>query len=880
MVLDGGLGTIRSVYLAIQNNTPCVFLEGSGRVADVIAHVLEQRNDKHKNMNDIIKDELKKFFNDESLQPDEIDELKDKIQKVVAKSDLLTVFKAKENDQRELGILHALTKALKDEKSEKAKDKLLKLAIDWNRVDLAEENIFTKESQWKSNELEWAMTLALVGNKPKFVRLLLENGVILKNFLKDDNTLCELYQRLPKCFFLEKLGRKKPADGCRLNSASISKRLQSWYKRVSVSPLKRSSPSKHFDCKDISLPIVAKEVRCLLGKFTKPIYPSPPKDGEHTVNIDPEPKVKENVEEREEEAKRKAAWEKEARRDAGRDLFLWAVLQNNKGLADIAWGQCRDCISAALAASKILKKMSEKANNADKTQEMLELARHYENHAIGVFSECYNNNEERAQKLLVRVSRLWGETTCLRLALEADDKNFVAHSGVQALLTQIWWGKLSDENCLWKVGICMVIFPLIYIGFLDFREMSEIDEGEKTEEEERISHSTEMSEIDNEGKKTEGEERISHSIVQSDESPYWKALEALYCSPQVKFFGNIVSYFAFLILFAYVLMIDFQSTPSVVEILLYIWLFTLVCEEIRQLFYDPDNFGFREKAKVYIKEVWNILDVLSILGFCLGLAFRLTTKLFYPGKIILCIDFVVFCLRLMAVFTISRTLGPKIIIVKKMMMDIFFFMFLLSIWVMAYGVAKQGILIENDNRLDWIVRGAIYEPYLVIFGSFPENIDNAGFDINSCSMNGTDPLKPKCPVLNENQMPVFPEWITIIMLCVYLLFANILLLNLLIAVFNYTFEEVHENTDRIWKFQRYQLIKEYYSRPAPPPPFIILSHFYLFTNWVWDMMKNKNPQLFTSYLYTSRSENNDFSKTLVHNFYIRDKMCSEVHCIV
>lgn len=49
----------------------------------------------------------------------------------------------------------------------------------------------------------------------------------------------------------------------------------------------------------------------------------------------------------------------------------------------------------------------------------------------GVFSKCHNSDEERAQKLLVRVSPLWGQTTCLRLALKADDKNFVAQSGVQ-----------------------------------------------------------------------------------------------------------------------------------------------------------------------------------------------------------------------------------------------------------------------------------------------------------------------------------------------------------------------------------------------------------------------------------------------------------------
>uniref|UniRef100_A0A3Q3E9Q2 Ion transport domain-containing protein n=1 Tax=Labrus bergylta TaxID=56723 RepID=A0A3Q3E9Q2_9LABR len=208
--------------------------------------------------------------------------------------------------------------------------------------------------------------------------------------------------------------------------------------------------------------------------------------------------------------------------------------------------------------------------------------------------------------------------------------------------------------------------------------------------------------------------------------------------------------------------------------------------------------------------------------------FRLTTKLFYAGKVVLCIDFVVFCLRLMAIFTISKTLGPKIIIVKRMIMDMFFFMFLLSIWVVAYGVAKQGILIDNDSRLDWIIRGAVYEPYLIIFGDFPTNIDYTAFDIDTCSMNGTDPLKPKCPILNENQMPAFPQWLTIIMLCVYLLFANILLLNLLIAIFNFTFQEVQDNTDTIWKFQRYELIKEYHSLPAAPPPLIIFSHLYLF----------------------------------------------------
>lgn len=58
------------------------------------------------------------------------------------------------------------------------------------------------------------------------------------------------------------------------------------------------------------------------------------------------------------------------------------------------------------------------------------------------------------------------------------------------------------------------------------------------------------------------------------------------------------------------------------------------------------------------------------------------------------------------------------------------------------------------------------------------------FNIDQCSPNGTDPYKPKCPETNaDNKKPIFPEWLTVILLCLYLLFTNILLLNLLIAMF-------------------------------------------------------------------------------------------------
>uniref|UniRef100_A0A672HNE4 Transient receptor potential cation channel, subfamily M, member 2 n=1 Tax=Salarias fasciatus TaxID=181472 RepID=A0A672HNE4_SALFA len=786
VVLDGGPGTLNTIHNAMLNGTPCVILEGSGRIADVIAQVSGM--DISRVTISLIHRLMKKFFGQEyeNFEELQIIEWTKKIQDIIRKPHLLTVFRVSQDSHGDVdvAILQALLKASRHIESLGVESwkRQLELAIGWNRVDIAETEIFTEESQWKSSDLHGAMFSALVSNRPQFVSLLLENGVSLWDFLQDEETLSKLYKQLPSCFFLSKLAK-------RVRDAHRTKGKKALGIRARMSRTQGET---------ISLTCVSDEVRHLLGNFTQHLFhlcrqklSKNDSDSPHSI--------------KEDQAK--------AQRDPGRDLFLWAVVQNNKGLAEIAWEQCRDCMTAALAASKILKTMAEEGSDADEGAAMLQLADHYERQAIGVFSECHVNDGERAQKLLVRVSHSWGKTTCLRLALEADDKNFVAQSGVQALLTQIWCGELSVDNPVWRVLLCMVFFPLIYTGFLVFRRDELIHKDAAKNEEMKTVESV-----------------TGNTLRTSRLKPLgrWAKLVCLYKSPQVKFYGNIVFYFAFLFLFAMVLMMDFQDTPSAGELLLYVWLFSLVCEEVRQLFHDPDGFGFRKKAKMYINELWNILDVLSIIVFLIGLAFRLTSGLFYAGKVILCIDFVVFCLRLMAIFTISRTLGPKIIIVRRMMMDLFFFMFLLSIWVVAYGVAKQGILIHNDNRLDWIVRGAVYEPYRIIFGDFPTNIDYAAFEIDSCTMDGTDPLKPKCPVLNENNTPAFPEWLTIIMLCVYLLFANILLLNLLIAIFNFTFEEVQDNTDRIWKFQRYELIKEYHSRPAAPPPFIIFSHLYLF----------------------------------------------------
>lgn len=76
------------------------------------------------------------------------------------------------------------------------------------------------------------------------------------------------------------------------------------------------------------------------------------------------------------------------------------------------------------------------------------------------------------------------------------------------------------------------------------------------------------------------------------------------------------------------------------------------------------------------------------------------------------------------------------------------------------------------------------------------------------------------------------RWITPIAMSVYLLVANILLINLLIAVFNNIFNEVNAVAHQVWMFQRFTVVMEYEQKPVLPPPLIIVSHIYLLVKYI------------------------------------------------
>uniref|UniRef100_A0A667HWU5 Transient receptor potential cation channel subfamily M member 4 n=1 Tax=Lynx canadensis TaxID=61383 RepID=A0A667HWU5_LYNCA len=202
----------------------------------------------------------------------------------------------------------------------------------------------------------------------------------------------------------------------------------------------------------------------------------------------------------------------------------------------------------------------------------------------------------------------------------------------------------------------------------------------------------------------------------------------------------------------------------------------------------------------------------------------LTPGLYDLGRTVLCLDFMVFTLRLLHIFTVNKQLGPKIVIVNKMMKDVFFFLFFLGVWLVAYGVATEGLLRPRDRDLPNILRRVFYRPYLQIFGQIPqEDMDVALMEHVNCSSEQGFWARP-LGAQAGSCVSLYANWLVILLLIIFLLVANILLLNLLIAMFSYTFGKVQGNSDLYWKAQRYSLIREYHSRPALAPPLIVVSH--------------------------------------------------------
>ncbi|KAI4872622.1 hypothetical protein NFI96_024586 [Prochilodus magdalenae] len=836
MLISGGSSVFERMDMSLKKNTPWLVISGSGPAANLITELLRDQNPSASpveaesldcstpELRERVKEIVQKYFPKET----ELDKLVDQAISIYQSNNLITFHEKQDGlDDFHMVIFKALLRACKPTTARATdyREKLM-LTVAWNRVDIARSELFSGNIQWKLLDLYKSMMDALVNDKPQFVRLFIENGLNVPKFTTYEY-LEKLYQSLAYNTLAYSLLHKQITE--RHSPATLH------------SPTSECLNRNHTDTlKLISLYEVSQLLSEIFGGLCKPFY-------HDALNLKPGISSHEAAKEVNEQLQNNREYGKKACSTPWISLFIWAVLQNRKEMAMYFWEKSREPVLSALSACKILRELSKVETETDNEMSMKELAQTFENLAYDVFSACYQSSESRSFKLLFRTSSVWGGVTCLQMAVAADARHFFSHDGVQTALSQIWWGHMSKGTEVWKLIFSILVPPFIYTDLITFRSetlMSPFILLEENAEE----HREEKAEEPREEKAEECVPKWSKVSIGNRWRQFWSA-------PVTSFLANVLMYFLFLCLFAYVLLFEFKPPPkgpAPIEFLLYLWVFTMFCEEIRQ-FFDTDNTRFLQNVKSYIKNKWNRFDFVAILLFCPGLFCRMYTWSYWFGRSVLCLDYMVFVLRLIHIFAINKELGPKIIIVGKMMKDLFFFLFLFGVWLLAYGVANQALLYSYDPRPYWVFRRIFYRPYLLIYGHLPlEELDVQRSGERECTNNMTRIYEGAEPCIQTEA-----NWLVLVLLSVYLLVTNVVLLNLLIAMFGYTFNNVQDRSDVYWKWQRYELIEEYFFRSCLAPPFIIFSHLHIFIKRI----RGHNPSRRTMALHILNHEDRE-DKTL------------------
>ncbi|UJR22717.1 hypothetical protein I4U23_025751 [Adineta vaga] len=499
-----------------------------------------------------------------------------------------------------------------------------------------------------------------------------------------------------------------------------------------------------------------------------------------------------------------------------RDLFIWAILMNRTDMAKVFLSHMKYRICAALIATKILKQYHSKAAHGELKEGYKASIDYFQTYAINCINQCEKNDADEACQIVLQRIELYGYVSCLQVAAHAEDKLFIATSCCVQAMNNIWFNKIHPDQSRKRdelgLAIGFVSFGLLAPPLVNFRKTPKIKNDEHTI-------------------RTLQPYGLNYSDPYPLEHPryckipgvniYLHNVKNFYQSLRIKFCCHCVVYCLFLLLFSYVLLFDFQpptnSRPSIhwTEILTIIFVSIMLIEEIHY-FVRQDSLSISGKFKTYVSNVFKIMTLLGFTLFYIGLILRFAYAddqvKFVAARVVMAIDLEIWWLRSLSFIIVVPFLGPHLVAIGKMLKDLLFFMCIIAIVMTGYGVASRsmayypnpdsfpGTEIDTSFNGRSIFRQIAYPVYYLMYGEFGNELSNldanpdAGWSIS-----------------------------THVLLAIHMLFVNILLTNLLIAMFSKRFDQVYEDTKNIWHSQQYIFTREYYTRSPFYPP---ISFFY------------------------------------------------------
>ncbi|EGD73753.1 nudix-type domain-containing protein 9 isoform b [Salpingoeca rosetta] len=495
------------------------------------------------------------------------------------------------------------------------------------------------------------------------------------------------------------------------------------------------------------------------------------------------------------------ATENEAEREVQREavashiLFLWAVCLDKYRMAHMFWRRGDQSIINALVASRILERLSthralQGPHLAEERAKMKKTSKKFEKLAVGVLEECHNADSRRAAEMLHSRNDMFNKKNAIRIAYDANSLAFLSHTATQSVINSDWYGQLKSVTSFITVLLAF-FFPFFILPFIHFQDDKK-DETQQTDSRDYFD--------------TGEQDEAAHATT-SPAHTLRRKFAKFYAAPYTRFLSDLLSHLALCILTSYFVLDNLNDTISVIEWILLVWFVALILEELRQMiFFD----GFAE----YISDTWNRLDLIMITLFFAGFGVRVADpsdrENKYASKGIHAFLVVVLWLRFMRYYALSKNLGPKLIMMIEMIKDVTTFIFLLIIFLIGYGIAAQSLLFPDEPFSSQTVINVLFKPYFQIYGElFLDDLQADAGCVSIYPFTG-------CGREEVRMVPFF--------LAVYVLVTNILLVNLLIAMFNDTYIKVQDRAEHLWCEQNYELFLEYKERPFLPAPLILITH--------------------------------------------------------
>ncbi|CAF0911252.1 unnamed protein product [Rotaria sp. Silwood1] len=896
IVVEGGPDTLSAIYNDLRVGIPIVLVDGSGRIPNLLANFLTctetmiNRNEKPdenstnwKEVIDIedterlrnlfcryeeeIRNGLKAISKGSRTSDKQMDELFNYflycLQPAVRSK--IQIYSLESNHDLDDIIFEAIIRA-KEKKSseinsELDRGQLLELALAWDAIEIAKEHIIKDDLNDLTSETKDKLFFeALILDRPQFVNTFIKLNFNLSEMFYEKqinkpwklkwNQLAKLYnnndkKKKERLYLLEKCHEKNHIDSEYELDRVLRKLIGDYMIPIYTHSVVGSLRCWKFCCGYPQTARISDSCACL-----------------HMNNDDNESEILNPEEAR-----------KEVQELVYRDLFIWSILTNRIEMSKVILNYMETRICALLIASKIFKSYFNFAVDNESKDVLRSQADQFEEYANECLKCCYNYDEERACEIAIRRINIFGGLSCLQVAVDADDKSFVGQPCCNQLLNNIWYDKMEpfqsaiSQRIRLLLSICT--FGLLAPVLVSFRKeqlvqnmffnernrKNELIINEKEEEKQKFNLRT---------YKRLNDYGINYSDIYMWQSnkcsksylTYFLHLKHFHESPIVKYLFNSISFIIFLLLFSYYLLFDFQipknQSPSIhgAEIFVIITITTMLIEEIRQ-FFSQDHRSIIGKLTNYFvtNQFFNLIHVTSYLLFYIGLILRFTNtnseETFSAAKIVLAYDLEIWFIRSLGFLGIAQKMGPKLVMIRKMTIDLFFFTYIILIAIIAYGVASRTMYNYNNDILSFngrsIFRNIFYPTYYLLYG-------NIGNELNELDAN--------------------PDSSTSIST------------HVLLAFHIFTFESVQTHTDLVWRYERYMLIRAYFDRPPLFPPFIIITHIIELMKLIFRHLSNHRNQTETKIfkmIGANRQVDKDWSEFECYatNLYVRSLLTKQ-----